>query len=110
MTGLTLAAVVQVSLLSTGSETYAEAHKAMTQSGKPMVVMVGTDWCGPCRKMKQVVLPEVRRRGLLRNVAFALVNADREKTLAGRLIGHGPVPQLIMFRKTTAGSLWQISS
>ena len=106
MTSLMLATVLQASLFSAGSEpaeTYAEAHKTMSETGKPMVVMVGTDWCGPCRKMKQVVLPQVRQDGLLRRVAFALVNADREQKLAGKLIGGGPVPQLIMFRKTKEG-------
>jgi thioredoxin-like negative regulator of GroEL len=99
---------MQASLLSADAEpaeTYAEAHKAMIETGKPMVVMVGTDWCGPCQKMKKTVLPEVRRHGLLRRVAFALVNADREQSLAGKLIGKGPVPQLIMFHKTDKG--WQ---
>jgi len=103
VTGLTLAALVQLSLLSTDAETYAQAHQEMTETGKPMLVMVGTDWCGPCRKMKQKVLPEVRKKGLLRRVAFALVNADRERKLAAKLIGRGPIPQLIMFRETTDG-------
>jgi thioredoxin-like negative regulator of GroEL len=103
VTGLTLAAFMQLSLLSTDAETYAQAHKEMTETGKPMVVMVGTDWCGPCRKMKQVVLPEVRKRGLLQQVAFALVNADNDRNLATKLIGKGPIPQLIMFRQTPDG-------
>lgn len=103
MTGLTLAAIVPLSLISADAETYAQAYKEMSKTGKPIVVMVGTDWCGPCRKMKQVVLPEVRKRGLLRQVAFALVNADRDRQLAAKLIGKGPIPQLIMFRKTPDG-------
>jgi len=103
VTGLTLTAFMHLSLLCTDAESYARAHKEMIETGKPMVVMVGTDWCGPCRKMKQVVLPEVRKRGLLQQVAFALVNADRERKLAAKLIGKGPIPQLIMFRKTPDG-------
>jgi len=103
VTGLTLAAFMQLSLVSADAATYAQAHKEMIETGKPMVVMVGTDWCVPCRKMKQVVLPEVRKRGLLRQVAFAMVNADRDRKLAAKLIGKGPIPQLIMFRKTPDG-------
>jgi len=105
VTGLTLAACLQLSLLGAEAETYAQAHKEMNETGKPMVVLVGTDWCGPCRKMKQVVLPEVRKRGLLQRVAFALVNADHDRKLAASLIGRGPIPQLIMFRKTRDGWL-----
>jgi thioredoxin-like negative regulator of GroEL len=103
VTGLTLAVCLQLSVFSAEAETYAQAHKEMSQTGKPMVVMVGTDWCGPCRKMKQVVLPEVRKRGLLKQVAFALVNADHDSKLAAKLIGNGPIPQLVMFRRTANG-------
>ncbi len=111
MTSLLCAAVVQSALLLTGadaptsdaSETYETAHQATVETGKPMVVMVGTDWCGPCQAMKKTILPRVREHGLLRKVAFAMVNADRDHDLAEKLTGGGPVPQLVMFRKTADG-------
>lgn len=111
MTFLFCAAVVQSALLLTGadapsadaSETYEAAHQTTVETGKPMVVMVGTDWCGPCQAMKKTILPRVREHGLLRKVAFAMVNADRDHDLAEKLTGGGPVPQLVMFRKTADG-------
>jgi len=103
VTCFTLATVLQATLLATGGESYSEAFGATTETGKPMVVMVGTDWCGPCRQMKQHVLPQLRQRGLLKRVAFAVVNADRDGILARRLTGGGPVPQLVMYRKTSTG-------
>lgn len=81
------------------SDTYKEAHRVTTATGKPMVVMVGTDWCGPCQMMKKKILPRVREGGLLRKVAFAIVNADRDRELAEKLTDGGPVPQLVMFRR-----------
>ena len=76
MTSILLAAVVQTAILATGvdaapaaKETYAEAQRTTTETGKPMVVMVSTDWCPPCQMMKKTVLPRVRERGLLRKVA-----------------------------------------
>jgi thioredoxin-like negative regulator of GroEL len=87
----------------TAAETYAEAHRLTTQTGKPLVVMVSTDWCVPCQTMKKTVLPRVRERGLLRKVAFAIVNPDRDRDLAEQITDGGPVPQLVMFRKTADG-------
>ena len=68
-----------------------------------MVVMVSTDWCPPCQMMKKTVMPRVRERGLLRKVAFAMVNPDRDGELAEQITGGGPIPQLVMFRRTTNG-------
>lgn len=84
-------------------ETYAVAYRAIAESGRPMVVMVGADWCPPCRAMKGQVLPELRKRRWFRKIAFARVNAESEAGLAKRLTGGGPVPQLVMFRKTENG-------
>jgi thioredoxin-like negative regulator of GroEL len=83
--------------------TYAEAHRATMETGKPMLVMVSTDWCAPCQMMKKSVLPHVLTRGLLRKLAFAVVNPDRDGELASRLTGGGPIPQLLLFRKTANG-------
>ena len=95
--------VGEASDAATYAATYAAAHRITTETGKPMVIMVGTDWCGPCQNMKKNVLPEVRKRGMLSKVTFAMVNVDREGKLAKKLIGGGPVPQLIMYRKSAKG-------
>ncbi len=58
--------------------------------------------------MKKTVIPQVRKRGLLRKVAFAMVNPDRDRELADKLIGGGPVPQLVMYRKTPDGWTRQV--
>jgi thioredoxin-like negative regulator of GroEL len=110
MTSMLLATIVQTALLATGveaapisAETYSEAHRRTTETGKPMVVMVSTDWCPPCQVMKKSVLPRVREHGLLRKVVFAVVNPDRDRDLAASLTGGGPIPQLVMFRKQGDG-------
>jgi thiol-disulfide isomerase/thioredoxin len=106
MTLTLCAAIMQTVLLVSPTDTaenYADARKQVTETGKPMVVMVGTDWCGPCQAMKKNILPKVREHGLLKKVAFALVNADRDSELAKELTGGGPVPQLVMYCKTDRG-------
>jgi thioredoxin-like negative regulator of GroEL len=100
------ATLVQLTVLSAGADagdSYKDAHKQMTETGKPMVVMVGADWCGPCQNMKKSVLPQVRKHGLFRKVSFAMVNVDREQKLAEQITGGGPIPQLVVYRKTRKG-------
>jgi len=101
----TVVAVMQLALAGGNGETYAEARRATDESGRPMVVMVGATWCGPCQQMKKQVIPKVRERGLFKEVSFATVDADAEAEIAREIIGSGPVPQLVMYRKTQRGWL-----
>jgi len=84
------------------AESYATAY-AETEQGKPMVVLVSAEWCSPCQEMKRTIIPQVKKRGLLAKIAYVVVNVDRDRSLAKKLIGAGPIPQLIMFRKTDKG-------
>ena len=102
MTYLTLATILQLPLL-VPTESYAEAHRQTLQTGRPMVVMVGAEWCPACKAMEANVIPQIRKGGLLRRVAFALVDLDRDGEIGRKLTAGGPIPQLIVFRKTTDG-------
>lgn len=106
MTTLALAALVQVSLLTMGTETYAEAYRTTEETGRPLVVMVGADWCAACQVMERTVLPQIRERGILGKVGFAIVNLDRERELSDQLTNRGPIPQLLLFRKAEDG--WKL--
>ncbi len=86
-----------------GAETYAEAHRAAVETGKPMVVLVSTNWCVPCQNMKRRVMPRMRTHRSFQQVAFAVVNPDEDAELAEQLTGGGPIPQLVMYRKTANG-------
>jgi thioredoxin-like negative regulator of GroEL len=105
MTSLSIAIVLQVSIAATGMDDYGEARRAIAETGTPMVVMVGADWCPACQTMKEQVIPQIKRRGILRKVAFAVVNLDREREIGHQLTDGGPIPQLIMYRKTSEGWL-----
>jgi thioredoxin-like negative regulator of GroEL len=105
VTSLALATLLHVAMGAAGGHSYADAHRTTTKTGKPMVVMVSAEWCGSCQEMEKKVLPQVSKHGLLQKVSFAIVNVDRERTLARKLIGSGPIPQLVMFRRTNKGWL-----
>jgi hypothetical protein len=53
--------------------------------------------------MKKRIMPQIRERGLLKRVAYATVNPDQEGDLSRQLIGSGPIPELVLFRKTPRG-------
>jgi thiol-disulfide isomerase/thioredoxin len=105
VTTLTFAAVLYASILTGEKESYEEAHKASTETGRPMVVMVSASWCPACKSMEKEVLPEVERQGGLTQVSFAKVDLDKDQKLGQQLTKGGPIPQLIMYRKTRRGWL-----
>lgn len=103
VTHLLLTVALQVSALSTGALTYRDAYYRAEQTGQPLVVLVGADWCPACQTMKHSVVPQLARQGILQQVAFATVNTDHEQALAGQLMTGDSIPQLVMYRKTAKG-------
>lgn len=101
MTGIVAIVAIHVSLAAPTS--YARAHADLMKSGKPLVVLVGADWCPGCQTMKTAVTPEVRRRGGFKDVGFAIINSDDQPTLAQKLMRGNSIPQLVMYRKTAKG-------
>jgi thioredoxin-like negative regulator of GroEL len=100
-----IAALLNVSLLATsGSTTYSDAYKLATaDEGRPLVVLVAADWCPACQQMKTTVVPQLQQRGSLSRVAFAVVNPDREGSLASQLMEGNSIPQLVMYVKSDKG-------
>ena len=107
MLGLTLTACLHASMVATAAagSSYSDAYREASQTGKPLVILVGADWCPGCQTMKTSVIPALRKSGDLSNVSFATVNTDQERELAGKLMQGGSIPQLIVYKKTDSG--WQ---
>ena len=105
MSTLALGFLLSLSALTTtGDQTYTQAYEtAINDSSRPLVVLVGADWCPACQAMKTSVLPQVQQQGGLNNVAFAMVNVDRDNAIAKGLMEGGSIPQLVMFVKTDKG-------
>jgi thiol-disulfide isomerase/thioredoxin len=103
MTQLTLNVLLQVAAVGAGGRDYATAYHQAIDSGKPLVVLVGADWCPGCQQMKNAAIPEVEKHGGLSKVAFAHVNTDNQHELAGKLMRGGSIPQLVMYYKTPDG-------
>jgi len=103
VSNLIVVAVVQVAMLAGGENNYSDAHKVITETGKPMVVLVGAKWCPACKTMKESVMPQVVRQGIFGRCVYTVVDLDEQQKLGTELTSGGPIPQLIMFRKTSTG-------
>lgn len=101
MIGVALTCVLQTALLTTGAQPYAEAYQKSQEENRPLMVMVGADWCPACVSMKQGVLARMQRSGKLRRVAFTIVDANDR--LANKFMRGGSIPQLIVYHKTADG-------
>lgn len=99
---LMFAAVLQASLMGVQESSYEQAYK-QAEAGKPLVVLIGADWCPGCRTMKNSVMPQVRRNGALENVAFVELNTDQQRDLTGQMMKGGSIPQLVIYHKDAEG-------
>ena len=98
-------ALLQASLLASAGQSYDEAHRVHAETGRPLVILVGADWCPACNTMKQSVIPQAQRQGVLQGVALAVVNTDQQPALARKLMRGGSIPQLIVYHRSGTG--WQ---
>jgi thioredoxin-like negative regulator of GroEL len=103
VSAICIVALLQTTLFVTGANTYAEAREESIETGKPMFILIGAEWCNPCQELKKNVIPQVEKKGLLGRVAFAKIDTDKDKELAKSLGGGGAIPQLLMLRKTGDG-------
>ena len=94
---------LQVAVLGASNEDYIAAYARTVQTGRPLVVLLGADWCPGCRVMKGKVMPEVAKSGGLEGVEYVYVDIDRQQELGRKLSRAEAIPQLICFIRTPQG-------
>lgn len=104
MSGLALSLLLAASMAGE-VKSYSSAYAAAQESGKPMLVLIGAEWCPGCRTMKSQVMPRMSSAGKLKDVEFAVVDTDREDALSDKLLRGNLIPQLVLITKTADG--WQ---
>jgi thioredoxin-like negative regulator of GroEL len=102
MTGIALAALLQVTVAVSDSP-YQEAVKRSAESGKPVLILIGAEWCHYCKIVERDVLPVLKKRGLMDRVEYVYLDYDRDRRLVGATLRGEIVPEMVMFRKTPAG-------
>ena len=103
MAGLSSLLVLQLAVLTAEPSGYERAFKEAESKQRPLLVLVGAQWCPSCQTMKQTVLPRMASRGDLAAVSFVAVDADADAELAGQLLRGNSVPQLIAFSRQPGG-------
>lgn len=103
MSGFVLGVALQAAVLVTGAQPYDEAFRKSVDTGRPLLVLVGTDWCPACVSLKHSVLGPMERNGKLQSVEYAVVDADRNLGLARRIMTGESIPQLIAYSKVEGG-------
>jgi thiol-disulfide isomerase/thioredoxin len=103
MNAFAAATILQISLLASTpvtdvSYSYNKARELTAKTGRPMMVLVGAEWCPACVKMKNQIIPKIAKN-LLKKVSFAMVDLDKDSKLGRELTQNGPIPQLVMFRQ-----------
>lgn len=99
-----LSALMQVTLLANGSSvSYADAYGASAETGKPMLVLIGADWCPHCVTMKNRVIPQLQKQGALDEVSYVAINSDQQPTLARQMMQGSSIPQVILYYRTADG-------
>lgn len=88
-----------------GPLSYAEAYQLALTKNRPLVVLVGAAWCPACKLMEQELAPRLLGKRYQDQVAFVLVDIDREPKVGHQLVGEGPIPQLFLFRRV--GQRWR---
>jgi thiol-disulfide isomerase/thioredoxin len=105
MSSLALAAIVLVSFAGSPESDLDRAVRQSVATGRPLVLLLGADWCPACQVMQNSTLPRVAKGGGLDNVVFVYIDVDRQRELASQLSQADSIPQLLRFDPTPSG--WQ---
>src|SRR5262245_58920327 len=97
MHALAAAIVLQHALLAANPTAYVTALQDAKAQRRPLLGLVGAEWCPGCQTMKQSVMPAMARRGALKTVSFTTVDYDSDADIARQLLRTGAIPQLIVF-------------
>lgn len=82
---------------------YEEAYAQADKESRPLVVLVGADWCAACKKMKANTILPMKKDGLLKEVIFTTLDVDAKPELAEQLMTDKSLPQVIVFAKSKSG-------
>jgi thioredoxin-like negative regulator of GroEL len=103
MIGLTASLTIQMAFLTSFASPYQSAYDQADKEGKPLLVLVGANWCPGCRTMKDEMIPELERDGGLSQVVFATVNTDEKPALSRQLLRGDSIPQLVLYIRSAKG-------
>ncbi len=99
--------VLQIALLGASGapiQTYRDAYYQAERQQKPLLVLVGDESSTEYRKIKTEFLPALARDGVLKEVAVAVVDLEKHRDIARKIMQDGPAPQLVLYLRN--GDTW----
>lgn len=103
MTVWTVLLSVQLAVVGAGTSAYQAAYDEADRDDKPLLVLVGAQWCPGCLKMKEEVIPQLQQEGGLSEVVFTVVDTDDKPSLSRRLLRGNSIPQLVLYTRGKRG-------
>lgn len=103
MTGWTIALMFQAMITTAPDMTYAQAYQQSVKTGKPLVILVGAEWCGACRNTKRTTISQLKREGAMKGVVYVSLDTDKHSGVTSKLMRGRTVPQMIIFHKDESG-------
>ena len=95
-----LVIALQLCIVSWNAQEYDQAYRKSIESGKPLLVLVGADWCGACQVMKKKVLPQLQQDGILKDIYVTEIDLGEDADLVNRFSKVKTIPCLILFTKS----------
>ncbi len=80
---------------------YEEAYVKAQKENKPLIVLVGADWCAACKKMKALTIDPMKESGEFENVIFTFLDRDEQSDICEQVMDGDTLPQIIVFSKAT---------
>jgi thioredoxin-like negative regulator of GroEL len=107
MSSLAATLILQAAFLTSApaasSLNYRDAYAEAQDSKRPLMIVIGADWCQACVDLKQSTIPEMQKVGKLDGVVLTYIDLDRDPELARQLLGGPSIPQVILFSQGEAG-------
>ncbi|XZE43201.1 thioredoxin family protein [Pirellulaceae bacterium SH467] len=82
---------------------YEVAYKKAQDEKKPLVVLVGADWCAACKSMKSNTIVPMSQSGQLKEVIYTQVDKDVQPELASQVMQGNTLPQIVVFCQDDKG-------
>lgn len=73
------------------------------KENKPLMVLVGANWCASCQVMKRETIAPMKESGELKDVVVAVVDKDLRPELAEQLMRGATLPQIVVFSQDREG-------
>lgn len=103
---LQIASVLLFAVLASASAerpSYEVAYQQASEENKPLLVIVGADWCAACKLLKSQTIEPMESNGKLGDVVVTVVDKDAQPELAQQLMQGSALPQLVVFAKADGG-------